>query len=67
MKTFLKILLGLVVLAGAGAVWMSARLSPDVALGTPSPDVRLTTLDGGSLSLADLRGKVVLLDFWGST
>lgn len=67
MKTFLIILLVLVVLAGGGLLWMSAHLSPDVALGTSSPDLALTTLDGGSLPLADLRGKIVLLDFWGST
>ena len=30
----------------------------------PAPDFTLTTLSGTSLSLADLRGKVVLLNFW---
>ncbi|MBI4566407.1 MAG: TlpA family protein disulfide reductase [Planctomycetes bacterium] len=30
----------------------------------PAPDVRLATLDGGEISLADLRDNVVLLDFW---
>lgn len=29
-----------------------------------APDVRLVTLGGSSLTLADLRGKVVLVDFW---
>ena len=30
----------------------------------PAPDFTLSTLSGTSLSLADLRGKVVLLNFW---
>jgi peroxiredoxin len=32
--------------------------------GTPAPAFRLNTFDGRSVSLADFRGKVVLLDFW---
>lgn len=31
----------------------------------PAPDFTLRRLDGRPLSLASLRGKVVLLDFWG--
>lgn len=30
----------------------------------PSPDFRLASLDGGELSPADYRGKVVVVDFW---
>ena len=30
----------------------------------PAPDFTLSTLSGASLSLAELRGKVVLLNFW---
>lgn len=30
----------------------------------PAPNFTLTTLDGGTVSLASLRGKVVVLDFW---
>ena len=33
-------------------------------LGEPAPDFELTTLDDKTISLASLRGKVVLLDFW---
>jgi peroxiredoxin len=36
------------------------------AVGTPLPDLTLPRLDGGGLALADLRGKKLLLFFWGS-
>ncbi|MBU8897677.1 TlpA family protein disulfide reductase [Corallococcus sp. H22C18031201] len=38
-----------------------ARLAPD---GTSAPTLQMRKHDGGTLSLADLRGKVVMLDFW---
>ena len=34
------------------------------AIGKPAPDLALTTLNGASLRLSDLRGKTVLLNFW---
>ena len=36
------------------------------AAGTMAPDFTLQTLDGKELSLKDLKGKYVLLDFWAS-
>ncbi len=61
-------LLALLVVAGAGMmVYMGIALAPTVEIGTPTPDVALSSLDGTDLPLASLRGKVVLLDFWGST
>lgn len=33
-------------------------------LGEPAPDVTLTLFDGSTLRLADLRGRVVVLNFW---
>ena len=35
-----------------------------VRLGQPAPDLAAQTLDGKPWRLAELRGKVVLLDFW---
>lgn len=34
--------------------------------GQPAPPFSLKTLDGKAVSLADFRGQVVLLDFWGT-
>jgi thiol-disulfide isomerase/thioredoxin len=33
-------------------------------IGQPAPDFELAAMDGTNLSLADLKGKVVVLDFW---
>jgi peroxiredoxin len=33
-------------------------------LGEPVPPIAITTFDGKKINLADLKGKVVLLDFW---
>ena len=35
-------------------------------IGRSVPDLKLTQLSGSSVSLAELRGKPILLDFWGS-
>ena len=40
--------------------------SPNRARIAYAPEFRLTTRDGNQLSLASLKGKAVLLDFWGS-
>jgi thiol-disulfide isomerase/thioredoxin len=37
---------------------------PPLTTGTPAPDFTVTDLDGNRASLAGLRGKVVLVDFW---
>jgi cytochrome c-type biogenesis protein len=40
----------------------SATATTNTAL--PAPDVQFSKLEGGTLRLADLRGRVVLLNFW---
>jgi peroxiredoxin len=37
---------------------------PRIGKSTPAPDFTLPTLDGKSVTLSDLRGKAVLLNFW---
>ena len=36
-------------------------------VGRPAPDFTLDQLNGQKISLASLRGRPVLVDFWGST
>jgi len=46
--------------------WDLKRFDPDrrIAVGRPVPHFEVETVDGRKLSDRDLRGKVVLLDFW---
>ncbi len=37
-----------------------------VQLGYPAPDIELENPDGKKMALSDLKGKIVLLDFWAS-
>ena len=44
---------------------VSAEAAPRSGLiGQPAPDFELTLIDGGKVRLADLRGQVVVLNFW---
>lgn len=43
--------------------WDKARIKKELA-GKPAPDLRATDIQGKPVSLADLKGKTVLLDFW---
>ncbi len=40
---------------------MESRLLP---VGTPAPDFSFETLDGGTFTLSECKGKVVLINFW---
>jgi cytochrome c biogenesis protein CcmG/thiol:disulfide interchange protein DsbE len=64
----LGLLLALVV---AGIWWTQRDAAPGTAslgqmAGEPAPDVTLTLLDGSPLRLADLHGRVVVVNFWAS-
>ena len=42
------------------------RANSPVKVGATAPEIALATPDGETLKLSDLRGKVVLVDFWAS-
>ena len=61
----------LVALAATALTFGAARLvlpqttSSGIARGQPAPDITGTTLDGKTIRLADLRGRPVIVNFWG--
>jgi peroxiredoxin len=66
----LGLLAGLLVLSG---VWLAANRTdassdfPQVSeVNRPAPDFELQTLDGQVAKLSDYRGKIVLINFWGT-
>jgi thiol-disulfide isomerase/thioredoxin len=58
------VLLGLFVANGVWIVRSLRSLGGQHGAGRPAPAFRAPTLAGPPLALADLRGRVVLLDFW---
>lgn len=57
-----SVILALCALSSASDV--AAAGGGTVKVGQPAPDFELTMIDGSKLHLADLRGKVVVLNFW---
>ena len=47
----------------SSAVGMSSVFRSTVRVGEPAPDFALTALDGSTVRLSDLRGKVIVLEF----
>ena len=54
-----RLRIGILAVLWAGASAATAQV--------PAPPLRATTVDGQSVSLAQLRGKVVLVNFWATT
>jgi len=61
MKATKPLFIALVVLAMLGALVYALTQKP------PAPDATFTTLDGRQVSIEDLRGKVVLVNFWATS
>jgi peroxiredoxin len=62
---FLAVLIILIVLFIAGYLLMDRKTeSKIITSGDHAPEFRLQKYDGGSVSLSDLRGKVVMVHFW---
>ena len=57
----------LLLLAGGGLWLLSSGTRFAVRPGDPAPSVTFTGTDGTAVRLEDLRGRIVLLDFWSST
>jgi cytochrome c biogenesis protein CcmG/thiol:disulfide interchange protein DsbE len=57
---------GLLVLLGLVGLGLIRTQRPAVEVGAPSPDFAMTTFDGQQIDSRDLRGKVIVLNFWAS-
>lgn len=57
------LVLGLLATLGFG---LARAQQGSIGVGSPVPDFTLTTFDGEQIRIADLRGQVVLLNFWAS-
>lgn len=70
MKSFFSkpfnILIIAVLLAALFQLGKYLYLAPKFINGEASPEFETTLIDGSSFRLSDLRGKYVILDFWGS-
>mgnify|MGYP005852461163 CR=1 FL=1 len=57
---------GLIILLGILAMGLLRSQQGPVRIGAKAPDFTLTTFDGDQIALSNLRGKVVVVNFWAS-
>jgi cytochrome c biogenesis protein CcmG, thiol:disulfide interchange protein DsbE len=57
---------GLILLLAIVGLMLAKRQQGPIKVGSPVPDFSLTAFDGQAYKLSDLKGKVVLLNFWAS-
>lgn len=68
----LTLILGITLLFGAGwAMWgiphgEVSKAAGRPLVGQPAPEFRLKLLDGSTIALQDMRGKIVVVNFWAS-
>lgn len=58
--------LGLFILLIIVAIGLITTQQGPIGIGQTAPDFELTTFDGEKIRLSDLRGKVVVINFWAS-
>lgn len=59
-------ILGVLLVALVFAVYTSFAKPNEIKVGDKAPNFSLQSLEGQSMTLADLKGKGVILNFWGS-
>ncbi|HVX94179.1 MAG TPA: TlpA disulfide reductase family protein [Polyangia bacterium] len=64
-RTLIRLALALAALAGCATAG-GASTEGGRQVGAPAPEIRVDSLGGKPIALADYRGKVVLLDVWAS-
>lgn len=69
MSTYIRLSRPLALLLAAALFFTGclAGAQPSPKVGQAAPDLTLARLDGGQVRLSELRGKVVLLNFWSTT
>ncbi|MBP1693546.1 MAG: resA [Chloroflexi bacterium] len=58
--------IGLIALLVLVGLMLAKRQQGPIKVGSPVPDFSLTSFEGQSYKLSDLKGKVVLVNFWAS-
>ena len=64
MNKMLKVILLLMVVSGLFIASCSTGTNQNPVIGEPAPDFQYQDADGQSVSLSDLQGKPVLINFW---